>query len=476
LDTTINHSEPASSAAWAALNPRSPGIEAQVWVEARHFFSRSDAQQHCWLWLLGRDKRVHALRLDAARFGEERLSARLRVRLARAEHEPPQLAGGAASVLRDAPVVPVPRWAVSWGHPLQHAIRAFAARLDQDVLDLLGWLEAPGPFVGSVRNYNRLAILPEPQRTHRLQALRRFPALVPRLLLDMGGYPDVFGRELERSACLPDSAREVLDAIDRGRDLVGALAGHYGIGRALVRSPLLAKPWRAGCAPGEVLALLDALPPEARPLAPAEVEDRLGCLRALHLDLRDGATVSRTPRLFTAGWNAVWRSLEARAPGRLEPALRDTADFLRAALAYGLLPPALAGIDEAGLGAAWLARRGPLSLLEASLRWHAQPQDARPVPLDDGLPDALTPLVGAVEVPEGGTARELVTREALIVEGWPCSTASAATGEPAPSTAAASSTWKGRAANAPPRCTRPGRTRATSATGWSSCVARATPR
>ena len=32
--------------------------------------------------------------------------------------------------LAQAPVVPTPQWTVSWGHPLQHAIRAFAARLD----------------------------------------------------------------------------------------------------------------------------------------------------------------------------------------------------------------------------------------------------------------------------------------------------------------------------------------------------------
>ncbi|MBN8728457.1 MAG: hypothetical protein J0H15_12250 [Xanthomonadales bacterium] len=417
MDTTITHSDSPSSAAWTALHPRSPGVEAQVWVEARHFFSRSDAQQHCWLWLLGRDRRVHTLRLEAARFGEERLSARLRVRLARAEDEPSPLAGGSVAVLRDAPVVPVPRWAVSWGHPLQHAIRAFAGRLDQEVLDLLGWLEAPGPFFGSVGNYNRLVTLPEPVRTHRLQALRRFPALVPRLLLDMGGYPDMFGRDSGRSAWLPPSTHEVLDAIDRGRDLTGALAAHYGIRRALVRSPLLARPWCAGYVPREVLSLLDALPPEARPQSPAEVEPRLDALRALRLDLGDGGATAHAARLFAGGWNAVWQSLEARVPGRLEPALRDTVDFLRAALAEGLLPPALAELDETDLGAAWLARRGPLSLLDASLRWHAQPQVASPARIGDGLPDALTPLMGTLEAPQAGTARELATREALMVEG-----------------------------------------------------------
>src|SRR5690606_37303291 len=77
--------------------------------------------------------------------------------------------------LPDAPVVPLPRWQVSWGHPVQRAIREFAASLDQDVLHTLGDLETPGPFFGSVANYNRLATLREPVRTHRLQALTGFP-------------------------------------------------------------------------------------------------------------------------------------------------------------------------------------------------------------------------------------------------------------------------------------------------------------
>lgn len=413
----VNHSESTSPLAWSALQSRSPGIETQVWVEARHFFSRSDAQQHCWLWLLGADHRVHALRLEASRFGEERLSVKLRTRLARSEDEPANLAGGSVTILHDAPVVPVPRWAVSWGHPLQHAIRAFASRLDQEVLNLLGWLEAPGPFFGSVGNYNRLATLPEPVRTHRLQALWRFPTLVPRLLLDMGGYPDMFGRDVARLVELPSSARGVLDAIDRGRDLTGALASHYGISRALVRSPLLAQPWRAGYVSGEVLALLDALVPESRPRAPVEVENRLDCLRTLQINLGDDVAISRAARLFSVGWNKVWSALEARADGRLEPALRDSADFLRAALAEGQLSAGLQDIEVADLGTAWLARRGPLSLLEASLRWHAQPQVAISAPLDDDLPAALTPLIGTLDVPQQGTARELVTRQSLVVEG-----------------------------------------------------------
>ena len=77
----------AADAARAVLRPRSPGSAAQVWVEARHFFSRADAQQHCWLWLLDANGAVHALCMDAARHGEARLSAKLRVRLARVNRE-----------------------------------------------------------------------------------------------------------------------------------------------------------------------------------------------------------------------------------------------------------------------------------------------------------------------------------------------------------------------------------------------------
>lgn len=410
----------AADAARAVLRPRSPGSAAQVWVEARHFFSRADAQQHCWLWLLDANGAVHALCMDAARHGEARLSAKLRVRLARVDQPPSgSIAGGSVTWLRDAPVVPVPRWAVSWGHPLQHAIRAFASQLDQRVLDLLGWLEAPGPFFGSVGNYNRLATLPEPLRTYRMQALARFPALVPRLLLDMGNWPDLFGRDASRTAPAGASASAVLEAIDRGRDLTGALADHYGISRALVRSPLLRQPWRAGHVPGEILKLLDALPAQARPQVPGEVEDRLQCLHALQLDLTAASGVERAARLFARGWNATWDALERRVPEHLEQALRDAADFLRAALADGPLPAGFDDLEARDLGAAWLARRGALSLIEASLRWHRQPAAAAParVTARDDIPDAVMPLIGVLEVPREEMARELVTQESLADEG-----------------------------------------------------------
>lgn len=231
--------------------PRAPQagvLCAHIWLEARHFFTRDSAQQFCWLWLLGADGRVHALRIPATRAGDDHFARSLHARF-RMEPDlpiPASRAFGPALPLPAAPIVPLPRWHVSWGHPVQQALRAFAARLDPDVLATLGALEVPGPFFGSVSNYNRLALLPETVRRHRLQALAEFPALVAPLLLDVYGRPDMFGTdedEPQQSAeCDHGAGATVLDAMDRGRDLVGALAAHYGISRALVRSPMMREP------------------------------------------------------------------------------------------------------------------------------------------------------------------------------------------------------------------------------------------
>ncbi len=47
------------------------GLRAHVWLEARNFFTRESAQQFCWLWLLGADGRVHALRVPSTRLGDD---------------------------------------------------------------------------------------------------------------------------------------------------------------------------------------------------------------------------------------------------------------------------------------------------------------------------------------------------------------------------------------------------------------------
>lgn len=401
-------------------------LRARVWVEARHFFSREDAQQFCWAWLLAGDGRVHALRLSAACHGRDDLLPRLLAYFAREPNMPlanKRFAGGVWP-LPAAPVVPVPRWAVSWGHPLQRAIRAFARQLDEDVLEALGELEAPGPFFGSVGNYNRLALLPQPARAHRVQALREFPPLVAPLLLDAYHRPDLFGTDEDEPAtharCDANGAAPVLEATDHGRDLIGALARHWRCDRALVRSPPFREPWASGAADAHIVALLQAIPAHARPRTRKDVEARLDRIAAWPIQPRSRQDVARLGQVFARGWNAVWAELETRFPN-LSCTLRDTRDFLRSALEQTDLPAELAGMDMWRLALAWCARRGLLSLLEASRRWHAQPlvvlpPIAQPASAPQLSTDAVTPLFGAVDLPEGH-ARELTTRQSLIEEG-----------------------------------------------------------
>lgn len=185
---------PPSSKRLAPAPPQG-GVRAHVWVEARHFFSRAETRNRCWLWLLREDGQVRALILPAHCLGNEALLPEL-ARMFDEDEGEVSLPGATLEVATappDAPLVPVPRWSVSWGHPLQRAIRAFAEQLDARALDALGNLETPGPFFGTVSNYNQLIALPEPIRTHRLQALAEFPPLVAPLLLDVLDRPDMFG-------------------------------------------------------------------------------------------------------------------------------------------------------------------------------------------------------------------------------------------------------------------------------------------
>lgn len=401
-----------------------------MWLEAGHFFTRDSAQQFCWLWLLGAEGRVHALRVPAARLGDDHWARSL---LARFSTEPDlpipaARAFGSALPLPAAPIVPLPRWHVSWGHPVQQALRAFASRLDPDVLAALGALEVQGTFFGSVANYNRLALLPATVRSHRLQALAEFPPLVAPLLLDVYGRPDMFGTDKDESAqaaaCDHGAAAAVIEAMDRGRDLTGALAAHYGVSRALARSPVLREAWSQGCVPCDVLRLLDALPPRARPRTRADVEDRLPLLRALPLRLRGAVDVTRLAGVFARGWNTTWQSLDGWDEAQrasLAACLRDTRDFLRAALENPERPEAAAQLDMERLCLAWLARRGLASLLRASLRWHAQPLVQHVS--SDGLPETIASLLGNADAAgeftpkDQGAAREILGRADLIREG-----------------------------------------------------------
>lgn len=395
------------------------GLRAWVWIKAWHFFSRDSAQDCCWLWLLDGEGRVHTLRLNASCHGRDEFLPELCAWLAHWSEAPASEPQGLETIqfLPQAPVVPLTRWAVSWGHPVQQSIRAFADKLDGDVLAALGRLEVPGPFFGSVGNYNRLALLPQPTRRHRLQALEEFPPLVAPVLLELRQRPDMFGA---RGAPMAYPARHgrgkeasLLESIDRGRDLIGALAAHYGVGRSLVRSPLLRTPTASGSVRRGRLPLLDAMPAHARPREYAALERWLSCLDALPVRARSVRDASRLAAVFAPGWRNIWKTLAARFRP-LEPALRDTRDLLRAALEEVELPPELEQLDVETLGLAWLCRRGPLSLLAASRRWHEQPVVER-LP-DDGLPDAVTAILGELKLPEGH-AGECTTRWALIEEG-----------------------------------------------------------
>ncbi len=403
---------------------------SHVWIPATCFFSRANAQRHCWLWLLRGDGQVRALLLPAEHFGRDDLLPEL-LRLSQREDTlriaHPALHGACA--LPDAPIVPLPRWVISWGHPVQRAIRAFADGLDADVLEALGELEVRGAFFGTVQNYNRLARAPAPARARRMQALAEFPAWLAPVMLDECWRPmmfdgDYFNDDFEGRSRTeqfnyllsprrsPRGKRELLEAIDRGHDLIGAIAGHYDVDRALVRSPLGREPWQKQL-PIVLLALLHALPAHARPTRRADVERRIPTVSALPARLRSQADVQRLARPFRHGWNAVWGALE-RDFRNLEKALRDCRDFLKTALETAQLPARLALMDVDQLGLAWMARRGPRALLDASRHWHALPTVARP-PSAEPEP-RLIPLFGALQLAQGH-ARELLSPGELFAEG-----------------------------------------------------------
>lgn len=404
-------------------------VRARLWIEARALFSRADASRYCWLWVHLDDHRVRAFRLDCSAFGRDDLIAPLLHAHGTDPGDPPAPDGPpmATQALPRAPVVPVPRWAYSWGHPLQQAVRDFAGTLDADVLRALGQLEVPGPYFGSVGNYNRLATLPEPVRTHRLQALARFPPLVAPLLLSAAAQPELFGQHRGDSfTSLPNeddelaptpggSTAAVVDAMDRGRDLTGALAHYWRVDRALIRSPLLRHPWPSGHRRRTALRLVNAIPAHARPQHPDELLAPYSALVQLLGQPRSRQDIARLGRSFAAGWNPIWR-------GVIRPCddtflfMRNVRDFVRAALDQAELPP-LQNLElgPERLALAWIARRGLVALLRASRHWHELPTVAVPAPVSD-LPETIAPLLGVCALAEG-QASELTCRAALIEEG-----------------------------------------------------------
>lgn len=378
-------------------------------------FLRESAQAYVWLWLLRTDGALRVWRLPRETQGDDELLVELAWR---ADDDPAHDAWR----LPLAPVVPVPRWSVSWGHPMARAAQAFAAMLDDAVLNTLGGLEQRGAYFGCAENYCRLAVLSPMVRAHRLQALTLFPPLVAPLLLRCPERPEVLDPP---SADDPPpswhASPEVLDAIDRGRDLVGALARYWGVTRSLVRLPLMREPWRTLPIPRKWLWLLDALSPHTRPRTEADWQAWEGHLRALPVRWRSRGDANWVARGLGPDPAALWTALRQRWP-HLDLALRDVWDFLRAAHAHAVQRGGVSVLPDAGeLGLAWMARWGLRRLLAASQRWHDAPVVDRfeplPRPTDEtAWPAAVEPVTGHFRSADG-EAEELVTADALRAEG-----------------------------------------------------------
>lgn len=417
--------------------PLPPLVRARLWLPGRAFSPQDDDPR---VWLLLADGRVLAFRLPGVALGDDAAIAPLAqavandVRGRRWEIEHPTF--GRAQALYAAPVLPLPR--------KEHAAfffepdyRRFLAGLDEDIMRLLLSLErephlpavtrrdgeAPHPlprlYLASVRNYNRLAVLPPEQRKRRMQAIARFPVLVAPILLTLHHSPNV--HDGKRHAWR-EKDETVEAAIDAGRDLTGALAGHYGISKGLVRSPLCAQMWptRMAAVRHGWLKLLDALPANKRPTL-AEFERwqlYLANYFALLGENDHGHPLPQPPEThrgaFRLGWTRTWETA-ARRYGNLHPALADCQDFLRAARARAAaLTSRPFGPSVGRLAAGWLACHGLLGLLEASRRWHR----LRPAPDRWDAPEGfrLPAILGAWQ-DKGRRADELLTPEALSDEG-----------------------------------------------------------
>lgn len=398
------------------------GVRAHVWMEARCFYSRESAQSRCWLWLLREGGTLDAVHLPAIHLGnDDCLQAfihELDANGGESEFSSPDF--GEVIRLTDAPAVPMPRWAISWGHPFQQQLRTFASVLDADILHLLGELEAPGPFLGSVENYNRLTSLPLEVRERRAQAMKDFPPLVVPLLLCTQAWPSLLPDQYEDR----DSGRgqgvdcpcpaDVLDAIDRGRDLVGALARHYRVDRALIRSAPMRAPWRRLDDVRQVLRFLDTMPAHARPANLASLEAWWPSAKVLPSP-RSSDALAVVGRSFSRGWDATWASTgltAAQAPA----SLRDCRDFLIAAVREIPADDSLVCVEPDELGMAWLARRGLSSLVRASARWHAQSME-RTAPISTPVAQAQLPAILGEWSDDARHAIERLTALALVEEG-----------------------------------------------------------
>ena len=383
-----------------------PGVRARVWLSGEDLGENDDFAR---VWLHLDDGQVRVFRLPASCLGCDEVLAPLMAASAADARgmllEVNDRLFEWAIALYAAPVAPLLR-SERWSRSHAAAL-SFSRGLDAELLEVLGQLQAQRTW-GSARNYTRLAILPPEVRQRRLQAITRFPLLVAPVLLSGHHRLELFGGKRHAWRAHDD---EVVEAIDRGRDLTGVLAAHHGVSRALVRSPTCRQMWGSTALSHQnFLRLMDALRPEQRPARWAEISPFVPALPALE-SLAGGTErlIGVARDVFRPGWTALWRACEqAFAP--LPAAVSDAEDFVRAAAGSAAN---VAGLSEDELARAWLRERGLLPLLRASARWHAARRPT-PRPIEDG--ETLPAVIGLWE--EGvASATELTTASALTREG-----------------------------------------------------------
>jgi len=134
-------------------------------------------------------------------------------------------------------------------HELSHAVHAFMGQLDPEILTLA---RAGDGIDWQV--YNRVRGVERTTSERRRQFARTFALLAPTLLRN------------QPSAVF---ASKIWTAVDAGQTIVPVLAAAYGVKPVTVRylsgKPIGAIGQRWATAPGALLSLLDAMPPEWRP-------------------------------------------------------------------------------------------------------------------------------------------------------------------------------------------------------------------